>query len=127
MIRIGILSFCKFLLDVTMPFFFFFFFEVLYVLLILEIFWSFFSILSISVHASWILVQKIGSFYHTLECEILEGTVVINQLVLTSSRNLALNSRCFSLVSVDCSFPWGAEIVSGETMSFQATKRVPGQ
>lgn len=46
MIRIGILSFCKFLLDVTMLFFFFF--EVLYVLLILEIFWSFFSILSIS-------------------------------------------------------------------------------
>lgn len=60
-------------------------------------------------------------------CEILESTVVINQLVLTSSQNLELNSGCFSLVSVDCSFPWGAEIVSGETMAFQATKHVPGQ
>lgn len=89
--------------------------------------WCYFSTLSLSVHASWILVQKIGSFYHTLECEILESTVVINQLALTSSRNLELNSGCFSLVSVDCSFPWGAEIVSGETTAFQATKRVPGE
>lgn len=68
------------------------------------------------------------SLAHTLECEILESTVVINQLALTSSWNLELNSGFSSVVSGDCSFPWGAEIVPGEAVCFHvATEHEPGQ